>query len=296
VLTLAFSQAVLVNVDHRAMTPTALSAGTSIRAGRVTQARVALSEWTKFRSLRSTRYTLLAGVGATIVFAIIPALINANRWSTMSLQDKLIFNPLETTLIGVGVAQLAIGVLGILVITSEYSTGMIRATFSAVPKRLPVLWAKAGVFGTITLILSVPAMFIAFFSAQAILSGHTLFGHDIALSISDPGVARVVVGGALYLTLAGLFGLGLGAIFRNTAAGIGAFAAVLFVMPPLLNVLPASWDDAISPYLPSNAGQAIMQFGASSHTLGPWTGLGLFAAYTASTIAAAAVLLRRRDV
>ena len=278
------------------MTPTALSAGTSIRTGRVTQARVALSEWTKFRSLRSTRYTLLAGVGATIVFAIIPALINANRWSTMSLQDKLIFNPLETTLIGVGVAQLAIGVLGVLVITSEYSTGMIRATFSAVPKRLPVLWAKAGVFGTITLILSVPAMFIAFFSAQAILSGHTLFGHDIALSISDPGVARVVVGGALYLTCVGLFGLGLGAILRNTAGAIGAFAAVLFVIPPLLNVLPASWDDAISPYLPSNAGQAIMQFGASSHTLGPWTGLGLFAAYTASTIAAAAVLLRRRDV
>ncbi len=278
------------------MTPTALSAGTSIRTGRVTQARVALSEWTKFRSLRSTRYTLLAGVGATIVFAIIPALINANRWSTMSLQDKLTFNPLETTLIGVGVAQLAIGVLGVLVITGEYSTGMIRATFSAVPKRLPVLWAKAGVFGAITLSLSVPAMFIAFFSAQAILSGHTLFGHDIALSISDPGVARVVVGGALYLTCVGLFGLGLGAILRNTAGAIGAFAAVLFVIPPLLNVLPASWDDAISPYLPSNAGQAIMQFGASSHTLGPWTGLGLFAAYTAATIAAAAVLLRRRDV
>ena len=217
------------------MTTTALSAGTSIRTGRVTQARVARSEWTKFRSLRSTRYTLLAGIGATIVFAIIPALINANRWSTMSLQDKLTFNPLETTLIGVGVAQLAIGVLGVLVITGEYSTGMIRATFTAVPKRLPVLWAKAGVFGAITLILSVPAMFIAFFSAQAILSGHTLFGRDISLSISDPGVARVVVGGALYLTLVGLFGLGLGAILRNTAGGIGAFAAILFVIPPVLN-------------------------------------------------------------
>jgi hypothetical protein len=273
-----------------------LSAGTSIHTGRVTQMRVALSEWTKFRSVRSTRYTLLAGIGATIVFAIIPALINASRWSTMSLQDKLIFNPLETTLIGVGVAQLAIGVLGVLVITGEYSTGMIFATFSAVPKRLPVLWAKAGVFGTITLILSVPAMFIAFFSAQAILSGHTLFGHDIAVSITDPGVARVVVGGALYLTLTGLFAFGLGAILRNTPAGIGAFTAILFVIPPVMSLLPASWDNAISPYLPSNAGQAIMQFGRSSHTLGPWTGLGLFAAYTAGMIAVAAVLLRRRDV
>ncbi|HEY3962438.1 MAG TPA: hypothetical protein VGL84_07905 [Gaiellaceae bacterium] len=274
----------------------ALPTGNSIPVVRVTQMRAAVSEWTKFRSLRSTRYTLLGGIGATIVFAIIPALINASRWPTMSVQDKLLFNPLETSLIGVGVAQLAIGVLGVLVITGEYSTGMIRATFCAVPKRLPVLWAKIGIFGGLTLILSVPAMFIAFFSAQAILSGHTLFGRDIALSISDPGVARVVGGGALYLTLAGLFGLGLGAVLRSTAAGIGTFAAVLFVIPPVLNLLPTSWDNAISPYLPSNAGQAIMQFGRSPDTLGPWTGLGLFAAYTAGTIAAAAVLLRRRDV
>ena len=277
------------------MATAALTARTS-NAVRVAQARVVLSEWTKFRSLRSTRYTLLVGVGSTIVFAIIPALINAHRWSSMSVQDKVTFNPLETSLIGVGTAQLAIGVLGVLMITNEYSTGMIRATFTAVPKRLPVLWAKVGVFGAITLILSVPAMFIAFFSAQAILSGHTLFGRDIALSISDPGVARVVTGGALYLTLAGLFGLGFGAILRNTAAGIATFAAVLFVIPPLLDLFPTSWNDAVSPYLPSNAGQAIMQFGDSSHSLGPWTGLGLFAVYTAATIAAAAVLLRRRDV
>lgn len=278
------------------MATAALSPQTPVDAVRVSQARVVLSEWTKFRSLRSTRYTLLVGVGSTIAFAIIPALINAHRWSTMSIQDKVTFNPLETSLIGVGTAQLAIGVLGVLMITNEYSTGMIRATFTAVPKRLPVLWAKVGVFGAITLILSVPAMFIAFFSAQAILSGHTLFGREIALSISDPGVARVVTGGALYLTLAGLFGLGLGAILRNTAGGIATFAAVLFVIPPLLDLLPTSWNDAVSPYLPSNAGQAIMQFGDTSHTLGPWTGLGLFAGYTAATIAAAAVLLWRRDV
>jgi ABC-2 type transport system permease protein len=285
------------------MTTTALSTVNSIHArssrtqtGRVTQMRVALSEWTKFRSLRSTRYTLLAGIGMTIAFAIIPALINASRWSTMSLGDKLTFNPLESSLIGVNLAQLAIGVLGVLVITGEYSTGMIRSTFAAVPKRLPVLWAKAGVFGAVTLILSVPAMLIAFFSAQAILAGHSLFGHDIALSISDPGIARAVVGGALYLTLAGLFGLGLGAILRNTAGGISAFAGVLFVIPPLMNVLPTSWNNAISPYLPSNAGQAIMHIGNPAHTLGPWTGLALFAAYTALTITAAAFLLKRRDV
>ncbi len=263
---------------------------------RVTQTRVALSEWTKLRSLRSTRYTLLVGIVATIAFAVIPALINASRWATTSAHAKASFNPLETSLIGVNVAQLALGVLGVLVISGEYSTGMIRSTFAAVPKRLPVLWAKAGVFGIVTVILAVPAMLIAFFSAQAILSGHTLNGHNIALSISDPGVARAVIGGALYLTLAGLFGLGLGAILRNTAAGISAFAGILFVIPPLMNVLPTGWNNAISPYLPSKAGQAIMQIGNPAHTLAPWTGLALFAGYAALTIAIAAVLLKKRDV
>jgi ABC-type transport system involved in multi-copper enzyme maturation permease subunit len=258
--------------------------------------RVALSEWTKLRTLRSTRYALLAGVAMTIGFAIVPALVNASRWSSLSLSERVGFRPLETSLIGVTVAQLAIGVLGVLVISGEYSTGMIRSTFAAVPKRLPILWGKAGVFGLVTLVLALPSTVIAFFAAQAILKGHSLFGHDIALSFSDPGVARAVLGGALYLTLIGLFGLGLGAIFRSTAAGISSFAAILFVLPPLTSVLPASWGDAISPYFPSSAGQAIMQTGHPAHTLAPWTGLGLLAGYTAAVIAIAAIQLRRRDV
>ena len=269
---------------------------TRIHTGRVTQMRVAVSEWTKLRTLRSTRYALLAGVAMTIGFAIIPALVNASRWSTMSAADRAGFHPLETSLIGVTIAQLAIGVLGVLVISGEYSTGMIRSTFAAVPKRLPVLWAKAGVFGLVTLVLALPSTLIAFFSAQAILRGHSLNGHDIALSFSDPGVARAVIGGALYLTLIGLLGLGLGAILRNTAGGISALAAILFVLPPLTSVLPASWGDAISPYLPSNAGTAIMQTGHPANTLAPWTGLGLLAGYTAVAIALAAIQLRRRDV
>ena len=264
--------------------------------GRVTQARVVLSEWTKLRSVRSTRYALLAGVVMTIGFAIIPAIVRASRWHAMSAADRAGFRPLETSLIGVTVAQLAIGVLGVLVISGEYSTGMVRSTFAAVPKRLPVLWGKAAVFGLVAFALSAPATLIAFFSAQAILHGHSLNGHDIALSFTDPGVARAVIGGALYLTLVGLFGLGFGAIIRNTAGGISAFAGVFFVLPPLLNVLPASWNDAISPYLPSTAGQAIMQINHPAHTLAPWTGLGLFAGYTALAIAVAAVLLRRRDI
>lgn len=263
--------------------------------GSVTQARVALSEWTKLRSLRSTRYGLLAALAMTIGFALIPALVNASRWSSMPAAEKASFNPLETSMIGVVMAQLAIGVLGVLIMSGEYSTGMIRSTFAAVPKRLPVLWAKAGVFGLVTFALSVPAMLIAFFAAQAILTGHSVNGHDIALSFTDPGVARAVLGGALYLTLVGLFGLGIGAILRNSAGGISALAGVLFVLPPLMNVLPSSWNSAISPYLPSNAGQAIMGALHGGASLSPWTGLALFAGYTAAAIALAAVLLRRRD-
>jgi ABC-2 type transport system permease protein len=264
--------------------------------GRVTQLRVVVSEWTKLRTLRSTRYALLAGVAMTIGFAVIPALVNASRWSSMNAIDKAGFRPLETSLIGVSIAQLAFGVLGVLVISGEYSTGMIRSTFAAVPRRLPVLWGKAGVFGLVTLVLALPSTLIAFFAAQAILKGHSFNGHDIALSFSDPGVSRAVIGGALYLTLVGLFGLGLGAILRSTAGGISALAGILFVLPPLMNVLPSSWNNAISPYLPSNAGSAIMQTGSPDHTLAPWTGLGVFAAYTAIVIAVAAIQLRRRDV
>ena len=172
--------------------------------GRLTQVRVALSESTKLRTLRSTRYSLLAAFVMTIGFAVTTTLVFVNQWGSMSAEDKAGFNPLETSQIGVTFAQLAIGVLGVMIISGKYSTGMIRSTFAAVPKRLPVLWAKAGVFGLVTLAVSLPAMLIAFFSAQAIFGGTSFNGEDIALSFSDSGVARSVVGGALYLTLVGV--------------------------------------------------------------------------------------------
>ncbi|HEV2590689.1 MAG TPA: hypothetical protein VGU02_02230 [Gaiellaceae bacterium] len=262
----------------------------------ITQTHVAVSELTKLRTVRSTRYALFAGFVMTIAFAIIPALISASRWNTMTVQERIRFNPLLTTLMGVNLAQLAIGVVGVLAVTGEYSTGMIRSTFAAVPKRLPVLWAKLGVLGGVTVLVALPATLIAFFTAQAILRGHKLNGRDIALSFSDPGVARAVVGGALYLMLIGLFGLGIGATLRSTAGGISALAAILFVVPPLMNIFPTSWSNAISPYLPSNAGRAVMQTSHSAHTLAPWVGLGVLAGYVAVTIGVAAIRLRHRDV
>jgi ABC-type transport system involved in multi-copper enzyme maturation permease subunit len=252
---------------------------------------VALSEWTKLRSLRSTVYTLLVAATVTIGFGILASAITASRWPTMTAAERADFNPLSTSLLGVNFGVLAIGVLGVLLITGEYSTGMIRSTFAAVPKRLPVLWAKAGVYSVVGLAVAVPSTLIAFFAGQALLSSKHL---DIAFSHS--GVAGAVLGSALYLTLVGLLGLGLGAIFRNTAAGIAVFAAIMFVIPPLVSILPASTANAIDPYLPSNAGSAIMKIGQQAHSLSPWAGLALFAGYAAAAIAVAAVRLRTRDV
>ena len=257
--------------------------------GRVTQWRVFRSEWTKLRSVRSTRWSLLAAVASTIGIAALACAVVSHHWPQLSPQDRRDFHPLEPNLAGVQVAQLALGVLGVLVITAEYSTGMIRASMTAVPRRLPVLWGKAVVYGLVTLALTIPSVLIAFVIGESIFSGR-----HIDVGLTDPHVARAVIGAALYLTVVGLFGLGLGAIVRNTAGGIATFAGLMFVLPPLMNVLPTSWNNAASPYLPLQAGEAIMSTTPGNH-LAPWTGLGVLCGYTALAFALAAVLLVRRD-
>ena len=263
----------------------------SAHTGRVTQARVALSEWTKLHSLRSTRWSLLAGFLLTIALPVLFAAVTSSHWGSMSPHERADRHPLDIALAGVNLSQLAIAVLGVLVITGEYSTGMIRASFTAVPKRLPVLWAKTAVFGSVAFVLMLPAVLIAFFASQAILSRH----HLLQISFSHPGVARSVIGGAVYLTLVGIFALGIGASIRNTAGGIATFAGIFFVIPPLMNVLPTSWNNAISQYLPSEAGRQIFSLTHGTHSLSPWPGAALFVGYCALVLAIAAVLLVRRD-
>jgi ABC-2 type transport system permease protein len=257
---------------------------------RVTQRRVFVSEWTKLRSVRSTRYALLAAVVLTIALAALASTVIVSHWARMDALERANFNPLEASMVGLNFAQLAIGVLGVLVISAEYSTGMIRSSFAAVPRRLPVLWAKAGVFAAVTLVLMVPAALVAFFVSQSILSGQ-----HIQIAFSHAGVGRAVIGAGAYLTVLGVFALGLGAIVRNTAGGITAFAGILFVLPGLMHVLPTSWSDAISPYLPSNAGQQIMSIVRDPHMLSPWSGFAVFCGYAVVVMAIAAVLLVRRD-
>jgi ABC-2 type transport system permease protein len=262
------------------------------RTGSVAFGRVLLSEWTKLRSVRSTKWSLGVGFLLTVAFPIAFSFVTSSHWGSMSPQERADRHPLDIALAGVDIAQLAIAVLGVLLISAEYSTGSIRSTFTAVPKRLLVLWAKLVDYAVVSLALMVPAVLVSFFASQAILGRHDI----LQISFTQHGVARAVLGGALYVMLVGIFALAIGAIVRNTAGGIAAFAGIFFVLPPLMFVLPTSWNNAISQYLPSDAGRQLFALQHASHTLRPLTGGLVFGGYCAAAIVVAAVLLVRRDV
>lgn len=254
----------------------------------VTQRRVIASEWIKLRTLRSTVITLAVSVVAVVGLSLLISYFTNQRWSSMAPDERARFNPVDRSLAGYNIGQLAFAVLGVLLITGEYSTGMIRATFSAVPKRLPVLWAKLAVFGAVALVVSMVSSFAAFLGGQALLGTH-------GVSLSSPGALRAVVGVGLYLTVVGLFAMAIGFLIRNTAGGIAAVFAILLVIPGLANVLPSNWQPKVIPYLPSNAGQALLTVRREGAMMHPWPGFLVFCLYAAVLIAAAAVTLRRRD-
>ena len=178
-----------------------------------------------------------------------------------------------------------------LVISGEYGTGMIRSSLTAVPRRLPVVWAKLGVFAGVVFAVTLVTSFVSFFLGQALLSSQHL-----GVAISAPGALRSVAGAALYLTVAGMIGMALGGLLRNTAAGISTFVAVFFVIPPLTGLLPASWSSHFAQYLPSNAGEVLYGEGNRlAHPLAPWAGFGVLCSYAVMLIALAAWRLRRAD-
>jgi ABC-2 type transport system permease protein len=271
------------------VTPTPTAASAAPR-GQVTQGRVLRSEWIKMRTLRSTFYTLLAALIALIGLGALFSAFTASHWPSMNAHERADFEPALTSLRGYFLAQLAIGVLGVLMITGEYATGMIRATLSAVPRRLPVLWAKAGLYTAVVWVVATVGALAAFLIGQGILSGK-----HIGTSLSAPGVARVVMGAGLYLTVVGLLGVAIGALIRNTAGGIATLFGVLLVVPVLFEALPSSWADHVNQWLPSNAGQSLVSLRHEAHTLAPWTGFTVFLLYALAALAAAAVLLKRRD-
>ena len=259
--------------------------------GKVTQAHVLRSEWTKLFTLRSTRWSLLAGFVSMAGLGILVAAVQMSRWTHLEPHERATYNSLDPAVGGWHLAQLAIGVLGVLVISGEYSTGMIRSSLMAVPRRLPVLWAKIAVFAAVTFALMLVATFISFFGVQAIVTQH----HQ-QHALSDPGALRVVFGSALFLTALGIMSIALGALVRNTAGGIALFVGLLFVLPGITAILPASVADSITPYLPLNAGTTVASITFDNpHHFSPWGGFAVFCGYTALAVAAAAVALLRRD-
>ena len=254
----------------------------------VTQGQVIRSEWIKLRTVRSSWFVLgatllgIAGIGLLVAY-----FTNAG-WSTMSASARADFSPINQSLLGVNLAELMVGALGVLAATREYGSGMIRATFAAVPRRLPVLVAKAAVLAGATFVVCLVAVLIAFLGGQALFGSH-------GISLSHPDAVRAVFGSTLYLTVVAVLGTGLGFLIRSTAAGIATLLAVLLVLPIIVAALPGSTAEAVGRYLPSTAGRAVFTMNAGHAMLSPWPGFGIFLLYAVLVMAAAALALRRRD-
>jgi ABC-2 type transport system permease protein len=251
---------------------------------------VLASEWIKLRSVRSTYLTLLVAAVATVSIGYLVTRGHATHWATMTAQDRAIFDPVSDSFTGLGFAQLAFGVIGVLAISSEYATGLIRTTFAAVPRRRAVLAAKAAVVGALTLTAGELLAFATFFAGQrALAAGH------LSVTLDHPGALRGVLAAGFYLAVMAWVGLGLGAVIRHTAGAITAMIGVVFLLPHVIQALPAPWDVRIGKYsLDIAAQQVIAQHPAAGYfPAGP--SFLIVTGYAAAAIVAAALLVTRRD-
>jgi ABC-2 type transport system permease protein len=291
---------------------TSVTAPAPIQARRAGFAGVLLAEWTKIRSVRSTVWTLIIfvivslGLSALITWLTLDATSNGRPANSAG---PLVIDPVSFILgTGLGLGQLAICVLGVLVITSEYSTGAIRAALLAVPRRYPVMLAKGMVFAALVIVVGEIVAFLSFFIGAALVNGHVVplhariaghrvtVPHTITVSLSQPGVLQAVVGSGLYLTVLGLFALAIGGLIRHTAGAITAVIGMVLVIFPLAALLPSSWGAHVHAYLPTVAGQLITQDKPTAgQLLSAWQGFGVFCAWTALLLAAAIFLLQKRD-
>ena len=253
------------------------------------------AEWTKIRSVRSTVWTLILFVVISVGLTALFSWLTVANWTgprAAPRDARVILDPVGFILgAGLGLGQLTICVLGVLVISSEYSTGVIRASLLAVPRRLKMLTAKSLVFAALLVVVAEIVAFGSFFVGSAILHSR------VPVSLSDHNVTRAVVGAGLYLTVLGLFSMAIGAIIRHTAGAVTTAIGVVFVLPILAGLLPNSWGAHVNGYLPEQAGTLIGQAHppAGGNVLSAWQGFGVFCLWTAVLLAIAAYLLQRRD-
>jgi ABC-2 type transport system permease protein len=272
------------------MTAIAIASHESTRAGRpesIGLGNVVRSEWTKLRTVRSTYWTAIAAVIATVGVAVLGASEYVHNFDPRNLEG---FDAANFVLQGLYVAQIALGALGVLTITGEYATGMIRTTLTAVPQRRVVVALKGLVYLLAMLVIGELVSFTTFGIGQAIL--HL---KHAGVSLSDPGVLRVVIGGGLYLTSVGLLGFALGTLVRRTAGALASFFGVLFLPSALIDLLPNSWRADAIKFAPANAGTQILNTHRVHEMLGPWQGLGILTLYGFAILLGALYLLGRRD-
>lgn len=256
------------------------------------------SEWIKLRSLRSTTWSYLIVIAISLGMALIMSLSMASGMnggadaSSMPAAEQVSL-VMQSSVFGVFFGQLVAGVLGVLVISGEYTTGMIRSTLTAVPKRLPALAAKAVVLFVATFVIGLLANLGAFLVSSVVFAGI-----DVSASITDSAIYLPLLGGALYLALISVFALGVGTMIRSSAGGIAAVLGLILLVPTVLQMIPAEWAHDLIPYLLSSAGLGIFTSTTAEpagDALGAWLSLLIVLAWVGASIAGAAVLLKRRD-
>ncbi len=262
----------------------------SMPAGRVSLKGLLRSEWTKLRTVRSTMWTL----GATPVIGVgvsaIATGVTRAHWATESAASRAAFDPVEVSLMGVYLGgSLLLGILGILVVSSEYATGTIRATLAAEPRRPMVLAAKVAVFAAVTLVAAEVTAFGGFLLGQAFLTAPARHA-----TLSSPGALRAVAGIGLFLCVSGLLALSIAVLVRHTAGAISAYVFVLLVLPIIVSGLPNSLQHPIERLLPASIGSVMINNSVPA-AFGPWTGFLILCGYTAAILAVGTVLLVRRD-
>ncbi|HEY2671796.1 MAG TPA: ABC transporter permease subunit [Rugosimonospora sp.] len=260
------------------------------RRTRTTLWHVVRSEWTKLWSVRSTIWTLVSLIVVTVGLSALIAWGASSNLSRMNAHDRANLDVAGSSMGGLLLGQLAIAVLGALVITGEYSTGGIKATLTAVPSRLRVLFAKWLVFGVVATVVGEITAFGAFFISMIFWSHH-----DMAAHLSDPGVLRAVIGGGLYVLASGMIGFTAGVLIRHSGGAIATAVGLLFVAPLLANALPGQWGKSIDKYFTVNAGQHVMDVVHTAGSLAPWTGYLVFTVEWVVPLLAGALLMRRRD-
>ena len=271
------------------MTAATLTRAASQAEGRYGFRTVARMEWLKLRSVRSTWWTLIVLAAGMIGLAIL--VMAHQHWATMSAADRASFDPTSNSYAGLVIGQLAIGVLGVLTVTSEFSSGMIRATLAAVPRRPLVLAAKAAVVAAVTLVAGEILAFAAFVIGEAVLKSPAPHA-----TLGQPGVLRAVLMAGAYPALIGLIGVGLGALIRHTAGAISAVVGVLFVLPLILVPLGTSIQNAAGQFMPMLiAENSLTAVKPVPHSLSPGLGFALLFLYAVAALAAGGWALARRD-